>query len=147
MLARRKLIDVLLVQTSLGSAHPSHYRRATRQEVIRANAVKNVMFVSGDIHGSLTCSLTHSKDPDFVVHGIVSSPLCNTKLLPYAKASNLQLDTPLASNEQGLYSPALTSAMVSEDNFACLTLSGQSLQVDFYNPQGRVLKSVTIALK
>ena len=116
-------------------------------EVIRANAVKNVIFVSGDIHGSLTCSLTHSEDPNFVVHGIVSSPLCNSKLLPYAKASNLLLNTPLASHGQGHYSPALTSAMVSEDNFACLTLSGQSLQVDFYNPRGRVLESVTIALK
>lgn len=43
------------------------------------------MFVSGDVHGSLTSRLTHSEDPDFEVHTIVSSPLCNSKLLPYAK--------------------------------------------------------------
>jgi len=116
-------------------------------ETIRANGLKNVILVSGDIHGSLTCKLTHSENPDFVVHGIVSSPLCNTKMLPYAKASNLVLDAPLASNEKGLYSVALTSTMVSEDNFACLTLEGQQLKVDFYNPTGQVLTSVTIELK
>lgn len=95
-------------------------------ETIRSNAINNVVFVSGDIHGSLTCKLTHSEDPNFLIYGIVSSPLCNTKLLPYAKASNLVLDAPLASNQKGHYSPAMTSHMVSEDNFACVTLEGQN---------------------
>ena len=45
--------------------------------------------VSGDVHGSLTSRLTHSEDPDFEIHTIVSSPLCNSKLLPYAKVSTL----------------------------------------------------------
>ena len=116
-------------------------------ETIRANAINNVVIVSGDIHGSLTCKLTHSEDPNFVVHGIVSSPLCNTKLLPYAKASNLELDAPLASNQKGLYLPAMTSHMVSEDNFACLTLKGPSLRVDFHNKKGQMLQSVAIELK
>jgi len=116
-------------------------------ETIRSNAFKNVIFVSGDIHGSLTCQLSHSEDPNFVVHNIVSSPLCNTKLLPYASVRNLIFNAPLASNNKGFNPPTLTSAMISEDNFACLTLEGQQLKVDFYNPQGHVLQSVTIALQ
>ncbi len=47
------------------------------------------MFVSGDVHASLTSRLTHSEDPDFEVHTIVSSPLCNSKLLPYASQSSV----------------------------------------------------------
>ena len=116
-------------------------------ETIRSNAIKNVIFVSGDIHGSLTCKLTHSTDPNFVIHGIVSSPLCNTKLLPYAQRSNLILDAPLASNNKGHYSPTMTSGMVSEDNFACVTLNGQQLKVEFYSPKGKLLQSAKIELK
>ena len=116
-------------------------------EAIRSNAIKNVIFICGDIHGSLACELKHSQDPDFTTHCIVSSPLCNALVLPYAKANNLVLDAPLASNTTGAYLPTLTGPMVSENNFACLTLEGQQLKVDFHSPSAQVLKSVTIELK
>lgn len=115
-------------------------------ETIRSNAIKNVVFVSGDIHGSLTCQLRHSKSPGFVVHSIVSSPLCNTKLLPYAKASDLIVNGPLTTIGTGTYSLTLTSRVVSEDNFACLTIEGQKLQVDFHNKNGQIIESTTITL-
>ena len=116
-------------------------------ETIRSNKIKNVMFVSGDIHGSLTSQLRHSQDPDFVVHSIVSSPLCNSKMLPYAKADNLILDEPLATNTAGTYKASMTSRMISEDNFACLTLQADQLNVDFHDKKGRKIESVTIALR
>ena len=116
-------------------------------ETIRSNKIKNVMFVSGDIHGSLTSQLRHSQDPDFVVHSIVSSPLCNSKMLPYAKADNLILDQPLATNTAGTYKASMTSRMISEDNFACLTLQADQLNVDFHDKKGRKIESVTIALR
>ena len=116
-------------------------------ETIRSNKIKNVMFVSGDIHGSLTSQLRHSQDPDFVVHSIVSSPLCNSKMLPYAKADNLILDEPLATNTAGTYKASMTSRMISEDNFACLTLQTDQLNVDFHDKKGRKIESVTIALR
>ena len=116
-------------------------------ETIRSNKIKNVMFVSGDIHGSLTSQLRHSQDPDFVVHSIVSSPLCNSKMLPYAKADNLILDEPLATNTAGTYKASMISRMISEDNFACLTLQADQLNVDFHDKKGRKIESVTIALR
>ena len=115
-------------------------------ETIRSNAIKNVVFISGDIHGSLTCQLSHSKNPGFAVHSIVSSPLCNTKLLPYAKASDLIVNAPLTTVGTGTYSLKLTSRVVSEDNFACLTIEGQKLKVDFHNTNGRIIESTTITL-
>ena len=115
-------------------------------ETIRSNAIKNVVFVSGDIHGSLTCQLTHSKSPGFVVHSVVSSPLCNTRLLTYASASDLIFNAPLTTVGTGTYSPRLTSRVVSEDNFACLTIEGKQLKVDFHNKKGRIIESVIIAL-
>ena len=116
-------------------------------ETIRSNAIKNVVFVSGDIHGSLCCRLTHSKNRDFIVHTVVSSPLCNTRLLPYASAKDLIVSGPLTTVGTGIYSLQLETRVVSEDNFACLTIEGQKLQVDFHNKKGRVIESATIALK
>lgn len=116
-------------------------------EWIREHAIKNVIFVSGDIHGSLTSQLTHSQDPTFIVHNIVSSPLCNSKLLPYAKSSSLSLDKALTTVGSDTYWPMLTSRVISEDNFACLTLEGLCLRVDFHNKKGQLLQSVTIELK
>ena len=115
-------------------------------ETIPSHAIKNVVFVSGDIHGSLTCQLTHSKSPELMVHSIVSSPLCNTRLLPYANARSLIFDRPLTTVGTGVYSPRLISRVVSEDNFACLTIDGQQLKVDFHNRKGRVIESATITL-
>ena len=47
----------------------------------------------------------------------------------------------------GTYSLTLNSRVVSEDNFACLTITGQQLKVDFHNKKGRIIESATIALK
>ena len=116
-------------------------------DTIRTRTIRNVLFVSGDIHGSLTCRLNHSQDPDCVIHSIVSSPLCNSTLLPYASAENLSLNVPLAAPDSGTYWPTLTSKVVREDNFACLTVEKEHLHVAFHNRDGHVLEAVTIALQ
>jgi len=115
-------------------------------ETIRTHRIKNVIFVSGDVHGSLTSRLTHSEDPDFEVHTVVSSPLCNSKLLPYAKASTFILDQPLAQTAAGDYRHELTSNVVSEDNFAHLVVDGEQIQVNYHDRDGKRLQTVNIPL-
>lgn len=115
-------------------------------ETIRTHRIKNVIFVSGDVHGSLTSRLTHSEDPDFEVHTIVSSPLCNSKLLPYAKASTFILDQPLAQTATGDYRHELSSQVISEDNFAHLIVESEQIQVNYHDRDGKRLQTVNIAL-
>ena len=115
-------------------------------ETIRTHRIKNVIFVSGDVHGSLTSRLTHSEDPDFEVHTVVSSPLCNSKLLPYAKASTFILDQLLAQTAAGDYRHELTSNVVSEDNFAHLVVDGEQIQVNYHDRDGKRLQTVNIPL-
>jgi len=115
-------------------------------ETIRTHRIKNVIFVSGDVHGSLTSRLTHSEDPDFEVHTVVSSPLCNSKLLPYAKASTFILDQPLAQTTAGDYRHELTSNVVSEDNFAHLIVDSEQIQVKYHDRDGQRLQTVNIPL-
>jgi len=116
-------------------------------ETIRTHRIKNVFFVSGDVHGSLTSRLTHSEDPDFEVHTIVSSPLCNSKLLPYAKASTFILDHPLARTAVGDYQHGLTSQVVSQDNFAHLIVDAEQVRVSYHNRDGNFLQSTNIKLR
>ena len=116
-------------------------------ETIRTHRIKNVFFVSGDVHGSLTSRLTHSEDPDFEVHTIVSSPLCNSKLLPYAKASTFILDQPLARTAAGDYRHELTSNVISQDNFAHLIVDADRIDVRYHDRDGHFLESASILLR
>jgi len=99
------------------------------------------------VHGSLTSRLTHSEDPDFEVHTIVSSPLCNSKLLPYAKASTFILDQPLARTAAGDYQHELTSAVVSEDNFAHVVVETDHILVNYHDRDGKQLQSISLKLR
>lgn len=116
-------------------------------ETIRSRRIKNVVFISGDVHGSLTARLGHSEDPDFEVHTIVSSPLCNSKLLPYAKASTFVLDQPLARTATGDYRHELTSSVISEDNFAHLVVDTDRIQVNYHDRDGKTVQSIAIPLR
>ncbi|MGH8349560.1 MAG: alkaline phosphatase D family protein, partial [Pseudomonas sp.] len=100
-------------------------------ETIRTHRIRNVVFISGDVHASLTSRLTHSEDPGFEVHTIVSSPLCNTRLLPYAAQSTFILDRPLARNAAGEYRQELTGKVISQDNFAHMVIDAERIQVNY----------------
>jgi alkaline phosphatase D len=116
-------------------------------ETIRTHGIKNVVFISGDVHGSLTSRLTHSESPDFEVHTIVSSPLCNSKLLPFAKASTFILDQPLARTAAGDYRHELTSTVISQDNFAHLVVNADQIEVNYHDRDGKLLESSSIQLR
>ena len=116
-------------------------------ETIRTRQIRNVVFVSGDVHGSLTSRLTHSEDPDFEVHTIVSSPLCNSKLLPYATASTFILDQPLVRTAAGDYRHELTSAVVSEDNFAHVVVEADQILINYHDRDGKKLQSLSLKLR
>jgi phosphodiesterase/alkaline phosphatase D-like protein len=116
-------------------------------ETVRSHRIKNVVFISGDVHGSLTSRLTHSEDADFEVHTIVSSPLCNSKMLPYAKAATFVLDQPLARTARGDYRHELTCNVISQDNFAHLVVEAGQLQVNYHDREGQLLQSIGIPLR
>ncbi|EJL02239.1 PhoD family protein [Pseudomonas fluorescens Q2-87] len=116
-------------------------------ETLRRHGIKNVFFVTGDIHGSMTCRLRHSQDPDFEVNTIISSPFCNSKLLPYAKAADFVFDAPIARTQSGEYHSELTSKVLGQDNFARLYITAQSVQVTFHDRDGLALQTVDIPLR
>jgi alkaline phosphatase D len=101
-------------------------------ETIRTHRIKNVVFVSGDVHGSLTSRLCHSEDAGFEVHTIVSSPLHNSKLVRTAA---------------GDYRHELTSAVVSQDNFAHVVVEADQILVNYHDRDGKQLQSISMKLR
>ncbi|KRA93824.1 phosphodiesterase [Pseudomonas sp. Root68] len=116
-------------------------------ETIRLYRLKNVIFVAGDVHASMTSRLTHSEDPGFEVHTIVSSPLCNSRLLPYASQSGFILDRPLARTAAGEYRQELTGKVISQDNFAHLVIDAKRIRVNYHDRDGELLQSTAIELR
>ncbi|WP_223529922.1 alkaline phosphatase D family protein [Pseudomonas sp. GL-R-19] len=116
-------------------------------ETIRTHRIKNVVFISGDVHGSLTSRLTYSEDPDFEVHTVVSSPLCNSRMLPYATAATFTLDQPLVCTAAGDYRHELTSGVISQDNFSHMVVEARRLQVNFHDREGKLLQSIGIPIR
>lgn len=116
-------------------------------ETIRKHRIKNVFIVSGDVHGSLVSRLTHTEDPQFEIHTLVSSPLSNSKMLPYAKAHNFILDQPLARTEAGEYRHELVGDVISQDNFAHLVIDSAKLRISYHGRTGNLLQRIDIPLR
>jgi len=116
-------------------------------ELIRTQRISNVVFISGDVHGSLTSRLTHSEDPDFEVHTIVSSPFYNSVLLPYAKASTFILDQPLVRTPAGDYQHELSSTVISQDNFAHMRVEADQILINYHDREGKQLQSISLKLR
>jgi alkaline phosphatase D len=121
-------------------------------EFIRLNKIKNVVFVSGDVQCSMAAKMTHSSDPDFSVHAIVSSPLFKiprSASHAYTYKSDFILNEPISTSKEGHYNNHLLSHVHSEDNFAYLSANEKEVRVQFFGKNGQALEKqqVVIALK
>lgn len=116
-------------------------------ETIRKHRLRNVFIVSGDVHGSLVSRMTHSEDPAFEIHTLVSSPLSNSKMLPYARISSFILDQPLAKTESGEYRHELVGEVVSQDNFAHLVIDRAKICISYHGRTGNLLQRIEIPLR
>lgn len=116
-------------------------------EIIRTHRIKNVFIVSGDVHGSLVSRLTHSEDPQFEIYTLVSSPLSNSTMLPYATASSFILDRPVAETESGEYRHELVGGVISQDNFAHLVIDTTLIRISYHDRTGKLLQRTEIPLR
>jgi len=118
-------------------------------EFIRINNVKKVVFISGDVHVSLTAELTHASDPDFRVYQIISSGFFwPTKGLG---RNNFEWDNLSVKhirigeknlpdlNSRGSYIPKMLSnwgdnpqAEHQKHNFAYIETDGKSVDVQYH---------------
>lgn len=114
-------------------------------EFIRANGIRKVVFLSGDVHLSAWATLTCSSDPSFRVHSIISSAF----YWPYPAESKFAFksDGILTTVGQNQYSVVNSGGYRNEDNFTRVTSEdNQRLLVEIYDRKGAKLDATFLPL-
>jgi alkaline phosphatase D len=114
-------------------------------EHIRANKIRKVVFVSGDVHCSFVSQLTLVSDPEFSVYSIVSSSFFWP--YPHTDQSDFLFGEPLTLTGSQRYISKRISPVFSTDNFARIDVSREEVRVSFFERKGdRLGKTVKLSL-
>ena len=95
--------------------------------------IERVVFLSGDVHCSMTSELTHVGDDSFKVGSVISSSFFWP--YPQGQASNFTRQGPLTGN----YVVSRTGKVISTDNFTRITASEDRVSVSYYARKGDLL--------
>ncbi|HVL01085.1 MAG TPA: alkaline phosphatase D family protein [Dongiaceae bacterium] len=122
--------------------------RAERSQIldfILESQIRRVVFVSGDVHCSFTTEINSPDDPQFKVHGIVSSSLFWP--YPHMEQNDFIFKGELGTAGKYRYLMGKSSKVQSLDNFARLDIDPSSVRVTYHERKGKVLgKPVTLTL-
>ena len=105
-------------------------------DFIQANQIRKVVFLSGDVHSSMSAELIDADDPSFKVVSIVSSPF----FWPYrhSRASRFQLSGDL-KHANRRYRIRRATPVVSKDNFTRVTVRPDRVKVEVFGRKGKKL--------
>jgi alkaline phosphatase D len=112
--------------------------RTQRNEIldhIRANNVRRAVFVSGDVHSSMSAELVRPDDPQFRIISVVSSPFFWP--YPHSSKEDFQRTGNLTGAEGYQLGPG--SEIYSTDSFARVTVDLEELRVEFFKRKGELL--------
>ena len=105
-------------------------------EFIFAEEVRKVVFLSGDVHASMSVELSSALEPVKKIISIVSSSFFWP--YPHPSSRQFQLDGRLAS-ERGDFRIAGGAGVMAEDNFAWLDIAPDTVTVRFHARKGDLL--------
>ena len=105
-------------------------------DFIQANQIRKVVFLSGDVHSSMSAELIDADDPSFKVISIVSAPFFWP--YPHSKASRFQLSGDL-KHANRRYRIRRATPVVSKDNFTRVTVRPDQVKVEVFGRKGKKL--------
>lgn len=106
-------------------------------DFIRDKGIARVVFLSGDVHCSMSAQLKCSTHDDFNVTSVVSSSFFWP--YPQGQASNFKLSGELTRSGDSVYTVHKTGKVHSADNFTRLTERDGRLRVQVYERKGALL--------
>ena len=111
-------------------------------DFIFRNKIKPVIFLSGDVHCSMSAELICPEQPNFKIISVVSSAF----FWPYAhtQASSFQLDGTLKTYSSHSYKLVNVSPVYSNDNFTRVSVEKESLgksnlKVEVFSRKGKLI--------
>jgi|GEM_PF-210499 len=108
-------------------------------ELIQHKQIKRVVFLSGDVHASLSAELVSPDDPNFKIISIISSAFFWPYPHPQARSFILSGKLPIISEFS--YEVVNADSVWSTDNFTRVTTDLNSLQVQVFSRKGELLSS------
>ncbi|NEP73672.1 MAG: alkaline phosphatase family protein [Okeania sp. SIO2G4] len=114
------------------------HQRTELLEFIRTNKIKRVVFLSGDVHCSMSAELLCEEDPDFKIISLISSAF----FWPYPhKSGSFQLSGKLKTTSLTSHSYTVTNAGPAhfDDNFSRVTCDLNSLKFQVFQRLGKLL--------
>jgi alkaline phosphatase D len=99
--------------------------------------IRDVVFLSGDVHCSFWAELSHPQHPDFLVRQVVSSAF----FWPFPAESRDHFHASGPLDPDGPYVVASAPRFRKEDNFTRVTISDQGLDIEIFDRKGRLLSS------
>lgn len=110
---------------------------------IQKKRIQKVVFLSGDVHASMSAELVDAEDQGFKIVSIVSSPFYWPG--PHPKASRFQLSGDL-KHSNGRFQICNASRVVSKDNFTRVTVKPERVQVEVFGRKGIPQGTTTFTL-
>lgn len=104
---------------------------------IRDNGIRRTVFLSGDVHCSMSAQLRCTTHDDFKVTSIVSSSFFWP--YPQGRASTFDLSGILSESEGSRYIVTNAGPVYSADNFTRINVSPQGLEAAVYDRKGYFL--------
>lgn len=99
------------------------------------NRIRRVVFLSSDVHGSMSAGPIHPADPQFKIVSLVSSPFYWP--YPHSFSKDFQLEGELAHSNG--YELRRGGPIFPAGNFARVTVDPARLQVEFFKRKGEPL--------
>ncbi|MGK7877589.1 MAG: alkaline phosphatase [Xenococcaceae cyanobacterium] len=112
-------------------------QRTELLEFIRQNQVRRVVFLSGDVHASMSAELVSSDDPDFKVISIISSAFFWP--YPHPTSKSFILSGTIPSNSAVNYEVVKGGPVYATDNFTRVTADLNSVKVEVFARKGELL--------
>ncbi len=120
------------------SGFPS--QRAEILDWIREKKIKKVVFLSGDVHCSMSAELTTPKDEEFRIISIISSAFFWP--YPHLKRRAFKINGEIRTNSSLNYKVE-AEQVYSTDNFTRVTAKTNSLQINVFSRKGDLLGDKT----
>jgi alkaline phosphatase D len=111
-------------------------------DFIQARRIRRVVFLSGDVHCSMTAELVNTDDPAFKIVSIISSPFFQPfHFIRQIFKDAFVLEGELVTTAQGTYEVVAGGPIYNDNNFTRVSADLNRVKVEVYSRKGKLVQT------
>jgi alkaline phosphatase D len=111
-------------------------------DFIQARRISRVVFLSGDVHCSMTAELVNTDDPAFKIISIISSPFFQPfHFIRQIFKDAFVLEGELVTTAQGTYEVVAGGPIYNDNNFTRVSADLDRVKVEVYSRKGKLVQT------